>query len=436
MYNNIHVHVLKRMLLVWFLMSVLLGGAAYFLEISKVNELVLSIALDEATSIDRSLINQLDSGDPELINQLQANVDPLVHKHFKQVEIYLPNETHLVIAQNFGNDAVAKELERRHHNFPLDRNLYYDRFSIDDMSLIQVLLPLKDNRNRVAGYFEGVYHIEDSLLENIENRVYQTLGQVLLILLALSLAIYPVIILLNRHLFTLSRNLLKANVDLLEVLGSAIAMRDSITNSHNYRVTLYALKLGEKIGLKKKALCDLLIGAFLHDVGKIGVSDTVLQKGSALDAEEMQVMRHHVSLGQYIIEKSPWLSGARDIIQYHHEKYDGTGYLNGLRGEQIPIAARIFAIVDVFDALTTKRSYKEAFDLQQSLAYLREERGTHFDPTILDSFLEMAEGLYGRYNCMDIDSLEVEMRRKVYKYFLDAGELMPPDLTRELGTPA
>lgn len=422
MYNNIHVLVIKRLLLVWLAMSVLLGGAAYFLEISKVNGLVLDLALDEASTIDRSLINQLGSDDPEFINKLQASVDPLVQKHFKMVEIYRPDETHLVIAQNFGSPTIQDELENRHHAFPLDHNIHYERFALEGMSLIQVLIPLKDNHSRVAGYFEGVYHIEQPMLDTIYNRVYQTLGQIIVILLALSLAIYPVIILLNRHLFTLSRNLLKANVDLLEVLGSAIAMRDSITNSHNYRVTLYALKLGEILGLKKSALCDLLMGAFLHDVGKIGVSDIVLRKGSALTAEEMQTMQHHVSLGQYIIDKSSWLNGARDVIQYHHEKYDGTGYLNGLRAEQIPLNARIFAIVDVFDALTTKRSYKEAFSLQESLDYLKGQRGSHFDPKLLDVFLDMAEGLYRKYNDMDSDTLEASMRSKVYNYFFEAAD--------------
>ena len=121
----------------------------------------------------------------------------------------------------------------------------------------------------------------------------------------------------------------------MEVLGSAIAMRDADTHLHNYRVTVYAIRLAEALGLSKPDIQRLIAGAFLHDVGKIGISDTILLKPPGrLTAQEFQVMRTHVLLGVDIIAKADWLRGARDVVEFHHEKFDGSGYMKGLKVRQ------------------------------------------------------------------------------------------------------
>ena len=229
---------------------------------------------------------------------------------------------------------------------------------------------------------------------------------------------YPIVLTLNRGLIKLSGDLLKGNLELMNVLGCAIAERDSDTNSHNYRVTFYALRLGEAIGLSRKNIRDLIAGAFLHDVGKIGIRDPILLKPGKLTQEEFEVMKTHVSLGVDILNKSSWLSGARDVVEFHHEKYDGSGYLQGLKGEAIPLNARIFAIVDVFDALTSKRPYKESWTAVDAIAMLERDSGSHFDPLLVKIFTTIAPDLYEKMTDVEEYRLEAMLQHRIAHYFL------------------
>lgn len=188
--------------------------------------------------------------------------------------------------------------------------------------------------------------------------------------------------------------LLVANLNSLELLGSTIAKRDSDTGGHNYRVSLYAARLGEAVGLDRPTMRGLIKGAFLHDIGKIAIPDAILLKPGRLTPEEFEIMKTHVDHGVEIARRSAWLADAVDVVQYHHEKYDGSGYRAGLAAEDIPITGRIFAIADVFDALASKRPYKEPMPLDKALAIIADGRGSHFDPSLVDSFLAMAPELY------------------------------------------
>ena len=132
------------------------------------------------------------------------------------------------------------------------------------------------------------------------------------------------------------------------------------------------------------------IRTFLHDVGKIGVRDSILLKPGRLDKDEYEIMKTHVRHGLDIVKRSAWLKDATDVVGYHHEKFNGEGYFENLAGEKIPIAARIFAIADVFDALTSERPYKKAFSLEQAISILKEGKETHFDPQLLDVFIDIA----------------------------------------------
>jgi HD-GYP domain-containing protein (c-di-GMP phosphodiesterase class II) len=243
---------------------------------------------------------------------------------------------------------------------------------------------------------------------------------VVVVILATTVVLYPVIISLNKGLVKLSSDLLKGNIELMEVLGSAIAKRDSDTNVHNYRVTIYAIRLAEALGLAQTQIRNLIAGAFLHDVGKIGISDNILLKPGKLTDEEFQVMRTHVLLGEDIIAKSNWLQHARDVVEFHHEKYDGNGYMRGLKGEEIPLNARIFAIVDVFDALTSKRPYKEPFSFEEAMSILHRDRGTHFDPRLVDAFSAIAPGLYREISTADDDAVEAMLNDRVRRHFFNS----------------
>jgi len=233
---------------------------------------------------------------------------------------------------------------------------------------------------------------------------------------------------LNRDVMRYSRDLLKGNINLMETLGTAVAQRDSNTNLHNYRVTIYSVRLAEAAGLDKEAIRQLIAGAFLHDVGKIGISDTILLKPAKLSTDEFAVMKHHVDFGVELLSKSPWLQRARDVVACHHEKYDGSGYPAGLAGEAIPIRARIFAIVDVFDALTSQRPYKEAFPFERTMEILTRESPGHFDLRLLATFQSIIEPLFHEIAASPAANVEGMLRGLIDRYYF-AEQFRP-------GTPA
>lgn len=194
----------------------------------------------------------------------------------------------------------------------------------------------------------------------------------------------------NRELEQLSGNLMEANVGMLEVLGSAIAKRDSDTSAHNYRVTIHSIYLGKAMGLDDAALHSLIKGAFLHDIGKIAISDNILHKPARLDELEFNIIKSHVHHGSEIIKSYAWLSDANDVVLHHHEKYNGTGYPDRLKGDCIPLNARIFAIADVFDALISRRPYKEPCPFDEVMDIMSADAGSHFDPEIFAVFCKDA----------------------------------------------
>ena len=206
-------------------------------------------------------------------------------------------------------------------------------------------------------------------------------------------------------------------------MASAIAKRDNNTDVHNFRVTLYAVRLAQACQLQSSSMQGMIKGAFLHDVGKIGIRDDILLKPGKLNEEEIALMHEHVRFGLEIIAGSPWLTDAADVVGGHHEKFDGTGYPQGTVGESIPLTARIFAILDVFDALTSKRPYKQPFSYEKTMQILEESRGSHFDPHILDAFLTIAPDLYKKYAGRDDEGLREEFRHLMTQYF-SRGEIV------------
>ncbi len=172
-------------------------------------------------------------------------------------------------------------------------------------------------------------------------------------------------------------------------LAKAVDVRDAYTADHAQRLAELALALGKKIGLGAHELEDLRYGALLHDIGKIGVPDSVLQKPGPLDEAEWQQMRRHPEIGEQIIRPIPRLAGAAQIVRNHHERADGKGYPDGRKGEQIPIGARVLSIVDAYSAMLDQRIYKKALSPQQARVELEAGSGTQFDADILKAFMEM-----------------------------------------------
>lgn len=172
----------------------------------------------------------------------------------------------------------------------------------------------------------------------------------------------------------------------LKALVQALETRDFETHGHSERVVTFSLRLGYELGLDKDSLRDLELGALLHDIGKIGVPDAVLRKPAKLNEDEWNKMKLHPQHGQKILRNIPFLEGAARIVSQHHEKWDGSGYPIGLRGEDIDIGARIFAVVDAFDAMISDRVYRRGCSYEEAVAELNRCSGTQFDPMIVEAF--------------------------------------------------
>jgi len=176
---------------------------------------------------------------------------------------------------------------------------------------------------------------------------------------------------------------------ILVVLSNAIEARDRYTGGHTNRVNAYSMKLGRRLGLSESQLKDLHIGTLLHDIGKIGIPDSVLNKPGGLTAEEYDLMKSHALIGEQMVKDIRQLAGVLPAIRNHHERYDGRGYPDGLRGEDIPVAGRIIAVADSFDAMTSTRSYRKALSAEIALTELQHCSGSQFDPVIVKAFIEL-----------------------------------------------
>ena len=181
----------------------------------------------------------------------------------------------------------------------------------------------------------------------------------------------------------------------IEALTAAVEARDPYTRGHSKRVTEFAVALAERFHLSAADMRNLRYGAALHDIGKMGIHGHILNKKSRLTREEYDVIKQHPSLGERIIEPIDFLQGARPIVRSHHERFDGTGYPDGLRDEEIPFLARIAAVADFFDALTSDRAYRKAYTVDETNLIIKEGIGREFDPVVAREFLEVSGRLAG-----------------------------------------
>ena len=177
----------------------------------------------------------------------------------------------------------------------------------------------------------------------------------------------------------------------LEALGAALDLRDTETAGHSHRVSLYCLAIARAIGCTNEQLKTIARGSYLHDIGKIGIPDSVLLKPGKLTPQEMTVMQTHVRIGYELLSRIPFLASASKIVLAHQERYDGAGYPQGLMGEEIPLGARIFAVADTLDAMTSDRPYRQALAFETARDEIIRESGKQFDPDVVRVFLSLPE---------------------------------------------
>jgi putative two-component system response regulator len=186
-----------------------------------------------------------------------------------------------------------------------------------------------------------------------------------------------------------------ASLDTIFKLTAASEYRDNETGAHIKRMSHYSALIAQKMGLKNKTVEVVLYGAPMHDIGKIGIPDKILLKPGKLNAKEWELMKKHATLGAEILKGSKigYVRMGEMIALTHHEKWDGSGYPHGLKGRKIPLAGRIVALADVFDALTSKRPYKDEFSIEKANQIILEDRGKHFDPDVVDAFFSIQDAI-------------------------------------------
>ncbi len=418
MQKNIHKKLMKRLLLGWFFLSILIGGFVYVFEMEKVDGFVKDLAIEESRLLIEDSKDFINSTEEEHQKTLLRHVKQFINKgHFIIIEIYNSKKKLMaeVVLPEYEN--VEEYLNQSPHDSFLNKTVDYKKLYIDEEIYIQVFAPLDGEDRKNIGFFEGVYKVSSETRAAVNKRIAWSLAQVVFVILITTLVLYPIIISLNKGLIKLSLDLSHANIGMLKVLGGAISKRDGGTNIHNYRVTLLVIRLAELVGLKDEKMKGLIKGAFLHDVGKIGISDSILLKPGNHTDEEHELMKKHVRHGMDIINKYSWLSDAVDVVHFHHERFDGSGYMSALKGKDIPVSARIFSIVDVFDALTSKRPYKEPYSFEKAMEILENGKGTLFDPVFIDAFSKVGKDLYSEVYNIEEDALEEKLDRYLEKYF-------------------
>jgi putative nucleotidyltransferase with HDIG domain len=194
----------------------------------------------------------------------------------------------------------------------------------------------------------------------------------------------------------------------LEALGDALDLKDAETEGHSKRVTAYTIAMARAMGLPREQINVVARGAFLHDIGKMAVPDAILRKPGALTDDEVSIMREHAYRGYQMLKRIPFLHEAAEIVYAHQERYDGTGYPRGLKGEEIPLGARIFSIADTLDAIRSDRPYRPAQTLEAARIEIQKWAGRQFDPEIVKVFLSMPENIW--------EDLRKEIDSQTYRF--------------------
>lgn len=403
-----------RIAVVSLLLAAVASTVSWYIELEATEEGTVAIAMEESKRIlhKNNAVNLIG---PDASEHAAAAAEIIAGGLFDIAEIY--DQTGKKLAESTTDIGEGVETLLPSHQAPKYRESSYQSIHLDDGRwLLRVFVPLFNAdvgaADHVNGYFEGVRVIPDWQKEHMLAGSLRVALMACLASVLCGLALYPVVVYLASENERKARDLLDSYVSMMEALGRAIAKRDSDTGAHNYRVAWIATRIAEKMGLDGSHMQALIAGSFLHDVGKIGIPDAILLKPGKLNDHEFTIMRSHVRQGEEIVAGMGWLDGASSVVAGHHEKWNGSGYPRQLSGEAINSEARIFAVADVFDALCSKRPYKEAMSYEDAMTILNRDSGTHFDPSVMDVFRPMAREIYDRLEgCSENEVRELLMER-------------------------
>ncbi|MCP3941357.1 MAG: HD-GYP domain-containing protein [Desulfobacteraceae bacterium] len=423
----IHKKLLFRICSMGLILAIVVGMGVWQMEKNKIGQGVLLNAKSGFKHFNnqiRPLLNHPGNFNRDLIRQQlvsmmgERRVDQL--GGFVSMGIYTLKGELVTLVTDDGYDhmeLVRDKTGRLNEKINTYKTMKFSVIQIKGIPHMQIFSSLGNDLGAPAAYGETFFALAPETLKKVRSKAIKVAGAAVFIVILTTGLLYPMVVTLLNHVSSLSAKLFQANLEILKVLGSAVAKRDTGTDSHNYRVTIISVKLAENLGLSKQMIQRLIKGAFLHDVGKIGIEDDILQKPGRLTEDEFRVMKKHVPYGVDIVAKAEWIKEAIDIVGCHHEKYDGSGYCNGLKGEQIPKIAKIFSIADVFDALTSCRPYKEPFSFEKTMDIIRAGRGNHFDPAYVDAFEKIAFSLFENYATREDNKIKTELAAIIKEYF-------------------
>ncbi|NMF91409.1 HD-GYP domain-containing protein [Aromatoleum petrolei] len=380
--------------------SVLLGAVAslgaWVVAYKNAEDATVALATEESRRLLRHS-DALELSGPDAGERARKAVKTLAGGLFDVAEVYNSHGEKLASAMTPEGQEIEAQLPS--HPRPGSGESSHQSLKLDQgRRVLRVFVPLKgavdSGTAEVHGYFEGVrvlppWQRQQMLIHALSGAVMVGLASLLC-----GATIYPVVVLLSADNERKAREILDSHLSLMEALGRAVGKRDSDTGDHNFRVAWMAARIGERLGLSDRAMQSLIVGAFLHDIGKISIPDAILHKPDRLDSGESEIMRTHVAQGEEIVSHIGWLDEAKAIVAAHHEKWDGSGYPRQLAGDAIPLSARIFAVADVFDSLCSKRPYKEALDFDAAMSIMDRDTGRHFDPRVMSVFRPIAWDLF------------------------------------------
>ena len=338
-----------------------------------INVLIRTIAEETkiALNADRCTVYLYDQEHNELYSKVATGLDDVK-------ELRIPADKGLAghVVQTGETINIKDAYKDYRFNPDVDKKTGYRTKTI-------LCMPIKNFNQEIIGVFQVLNKFDETFTIDDED---------LLVAIASSAGIS----LENAQLFEKQRQMLEEQRiifdSFIETLASSIDARDKITSGHSTRVKMYASLIAHEFGLEKKDIYILEKAAALHDIGKIGIRDSVLQKEGKLTPEEYKHIQEHVEITHNILEKihmSADFQQITDIACSHHEKFDGTGYYRGLKGEEIPFGGRILAVSDVFDAITSKRHYRDKMPIEKVIDIIMKGAGNHFDPLVVDKFLDI-----------------------------------------------
>lgn len=409
-----------RIAIVSVLLAIVASPIAWFVAHKNAEEATVSLAMEDSRRLlhlhhfDAAALSGRDA-----VDQANKAATALAGGLFDIAEIYDGSGAKLAMRMTEEGQTVEAQLPV--HRPPYGAASFESLRLQDKRWILRVFIPLRAEGSSEsaspAGYFEGVRVVSAwQRAQMLTNALHAALMVGLASLLC-GAAIYPVIVRLSADNERKAREILDSHISMMEALGRAIAKRDSDTGAHNFRVAWIAARIGERLGLHATTMQSLIAGSFLHDIGKISIPDAILLKPGQLDADEFEIMHTHVAQGEQIVSGIGWLEDAKAVVAAHHEKWDGSGYPRQLSGDAIPLAARIFAVADVFDALCSRRPYKEPMGFENAMSILERDAGSHFDPGVMDAFRPIAREVFDRLARCDEEDARRLLTERVRLHF-------------------